>query len=433
MTGVAPGLLGVGALLLLLVMGMAIGIALGLVGMVGLALTLGFEPMLIKSAVLFFETVTRYELGTLPLFMLMAHLCFAANASRDFFDVAARLFGHRRGGLAVASVAGCAGFGAINGSSLATTATIGLVALPEMRQRGYSDALATGSVAAGGTLGQMIPPSGALIVFGIITQQSIGALFTAAIVPGLTQMLLYFLVVAIVVRWKPALAPRSERAPWPERWHALLKVADLLLLMLVVVGGIVLGWFTPSESASMGVAGALAICIWRKRLDRHMLYRALEETLKTSGLIYTVVIGTLVFSVFISITGLAEATGELITGLGAGRIPTLILMALFLLLLGSILDGLALMLLATPILLPVITGLGLSPVWFGIFLVRAMEIGFIHPPMGMNLYVIQGVAPDVSLARIFRGVLPFLTADFVHLLLLILFPALVMALPEWLA
>jgi tripartite ATP-independent transporter DctM subunit len=240
-------------------------------------------------------------------------------------------------------------------------------------------------------------------------------------------------VVAIVVRWRPALAPRSERAPWSERRRALLKVVDLLLLMLVVVGGIVLGWFTPSESASMGVAGALAICLWRRRLDRHMLYRALEETLKTSGLIYTVVIGTLIFSVFISVTGLAEATGQLITGVGAGRVVTLIMIALFLLLLGSILDGLALMLLATPILLPVVTSLGLSPVWFGIFLVRAMEIGFIHPPMGMNLYVIQGVAPDVSLARIFRGVLPFLCADFVHLLLLILFPALVLALPELLA
>ncbi len=427
------GLIGVLVLLALLLAGMPIGAALGLVGAGGLILIFGVEATVIKAGTVLFDTLSRYELGTLPLFLLMAHLCFSSDASRHLFEAAARCIGHRRGGLALASVAGCAGFGAINGSSLATAATIGLVAIPEMRRHGYSDALATGTVAAGGTLGQMIPPSGALIVFGIITQQSIGTLFTAAIVPGLTQMLLYFVVVAIVVRWRPALAPRSERAPWSERRRALLKVVDLLLLMLVVVGGIVMGWFTPSESASMGVAGALAICLWRRRLDRHMLYRALEETLKTSGLIYTVVIGTLIFSVFISVTGLAEATGELITGVGAGRVVTLILIALFLLLLGSILDGLALMLLATPILLPVVTSLGLSPVWFGIFLVRAMEIGFIHPPMGMNLYVIQGVAPDVSLARIFRGVLPFLGADFVHLLLLILFPALVLALPELLA
>jgi C4-dicarboxylate transporter, DctM subunit len=427
------GLIGVMLLLALLLAGMPIGCALGLVGAGGLVLIFGVEASVIKAGTVLFDTLSRYELGTLPLFLLMAHLCFSSDASKHLFEAAARCIGHRRGGLALASVAGCAGFGAINGSSLATAATIGLVAIPEMRSRGYSDALATGTVAAGGTLGQMIPPSGALIVFGIITQQSIGALFTAAIVPGLTQMLLYFVVIALVVRWRPELAPRTERASWAERRSAVLKVADLLLLMLVVVGGIVVGWFTPSESASMGVAGALAICLWRRRLGRQMLYRALEETLKTSGLIYTVVVGTLIFSVFISVTGLAEATGALITSVGAGPVVSMILMALFLLLLGSVLDGLALMLLATPILLPVAQALGLSPLWFGIFIVRAMEIGFIHPPMGMNLYVIQGVAPDVSLARIFRGVLPFLAADFLHLLLLILFPALALALPRWLA
>lgn len=427
------GFCGVILLLLLLLTGMPIGVALGLVGAGGLILILGLEATLVKMGSVLFDTLHRYELGTLPLFLLMAHLCFSSDASKHLFEAASRWIGHRRGGLALASVSGCAGFGAINGSSLATAATIGLVAIPEMRNRGYDDGLATGSVAAGGTLGQMIPPSGALIVFGIIAQQSIGTLFTAAIIPGITQMLLYFVVIAILVRWRPELAPRTERASWAERREALLKVADLLLLMVVVVGGIVFGWFTPTESASMGVAGALAICLWRKRFSRPMLYKALEETLKTSGLIYTVVIGTLVFSVFISITGLAEATGEWITSLGAGRILTLLLMALFLLLLGSVLDGLALMLLATPILLPVVSDMGLSAIWFGIFIVRAMEIGFIHPPMGMNLYVIQGVAQDVSLSRIFRGVVPFLCADLLHLFLLVLFPALALALPGWLS
>lgn len=427
------GLMGVVLLLLLLLTGMPIGCALGLVGTGGLILVFGVEATVIKMGSVLFDTLSRYELGTLPLFLLMAHLCFSSDASKHLFEAAARCIGHRRGGLALASVSGCAGFGAINGSSLATAATIGLVAIPEMRRRGYSDALATGTVAAGGTLGQMIPPSGALIVFGIISQQSIGTLFTAAIIPGLTQMLLYFVVIAVLVRWRPDLAPRTERASWAERKQALLKVADIVLLMLVVVGGIVFGWFTPPESASMGVAGALAICLWRGRLNRAMLYNALEETLKTSGLIYTVVVGTLVFSVFISVTGLAEATGAWITGLGAGRVVTLLLMALFLLLLGSVLDGLALMLLATPILLPVINDMGLSAIWFGIFIVRAMEIGFIHPPMGMNLYVIQGVAPDVSLSTIFRGVLPFLAADLFHLLLLVLFPVMALALPGWLA
>jgi C4-dicarboxylate transporter DctM subunit len=427
------GLVGVLVLFFLLLLGMPIGCALGLVGLGGLIVVSGIEPALIKSGVVVMETLTRYELGTLPLFLLMAHLCFSSSASRDLFDAAARCLGHRRGGLAQASVAGCAGFGAINGSSLATAATIGLVAVPEMRRHGYSDSLATGVVAAGGTLGQMIPPSGTLIVFGIISQQSIGTLFTAAIIPGITQMLFYLLVISLLVRWKPSLAPQTERAGWPERWQALKKVVDILSLILVVIGGIVLGWFTPSEAASVGAAGAFLITLWRRRFSWPMLYQALEDTLKTSGMIYTVVIGTLVFSVFISITGLTDAAGGLITSLGGGPTSTVMLMALFLLLLGSVLDGLALMLLATPILLPVVTSLGLSPIWFGIFLVRATEIGFIHPPMGMNLYVIQGVAKDVSLGQIFRGVIPFLAADFVHLMLLILFPVIAMALPTWMA
>lgn len=424
------GLIGVGILLILLMMGMPIGVALGLVGFGGLMLTIGMEPALIKSGVVIFETLSRYELGTLPLFLLMAHICFSANASRDFFDVAAKFLGHKRGGLAYASVGGCAAFGSINGSSLATAATIGLVALPEMRKRGYSDALATGSVAAGGTLGQMIPPSGALIVFGIIAEQSIGKLFTAAIIPGITQMLFYFAAIWLVVRFRPNTALPSERAPWSERWKALTKIGDIMLLVLLVIGGIAVGWFTPTEAASVGAVGALAICALRKRLTGKALFVALEDTMRTSGLIYVVVVGALIFSVFVSVTGLADAIGTAIAGMGASPLVTVLVIAVFLLLLGSVLDGLALMLLTTPILLPIIVSLGLSPIWFGIFLVRAMEIGFVHPPIGMNLYVIQGIAKDVPLNRIFRGVMPFLASDFVHLFLIILFPVIALGLPE---
>jgi tripartite ATP-independent transporter DctM subunit len=427
--GIGGGVL----LLALLSTGTPIGVALGVVGFGGLVLLLGLEPALIKSGVVLFETLSRYELGVLPLFLLMAHLCFAANASRDFFDAAARVIGHRRGGLALASVAACAGFGAISGSSLATTATIGLVALPEMRQRGYSSALATGAVAAGGTLGQMIPPSGALIIFGIIAEQSIGKLFVAAIVPAITQVLLYCLAILIICHLRPSIAPPTPRVGWRERRIALLRVTDLALLILLVIGGIALGWFTPPEAASVGVVGALALCLWRRRLTWQSLRHALAETLRTSGMVYLVVIGAIIFSVFVSVTGLAVQVTGLFATVGGGPIAKLLLMALVLLLLGSVLDGLALMLLTTPILLPVIQTMGLSPIWFGIFLVRAMEIGFVHPPIGLNLYVIQQIAPDVSIGRIFKGVLPFLAADFLHLLLLILLPAMALALPKLLA
>jgi len=424
------GTLGIVVLLFLLIGGVPIGAALGLAGFGGLCWLLGLEPALIKSGVSLFDTLSRYDLGVLPLFLLMAHLCFAADASRDFFDAAARFVGHRRGGLALASVGACAGFGAVSGSSLATAATIGLVALPEMRKRGYSDALATGAVAAGGTLGQAVPPSGALIVFGIIAEQSIGKLFTAAIVPALMQMLLYFCAIAFVCRARPAMAPATSRATWADRRRALWRIGDFSLLVLLVIGGIAAGWFTPSEAASVGCVGALALCAWRGKLTWRALGDALAETLRTSGMIYAVLIGALIFSVFVSLSGVTGAVSSVLAIAGGSRVSTMFLVAAVLLLLGSLLDGLALMLLTTPILLPIVQDLGLSPIWFGIFLVRAMEVGFVHPPIGMNLYVIQGIAPDVPLGRIFKGVLPFLAADFVHLLLLILVPALALALPQ---
>lgn len=426
------GTLGVIALLVLLTLGVPIGVAMGLVGMVGLMVLLGPEPAIVKSGVVLFETVSRYELGVLPLFLLMAHLCFAAGASRDFFDAAARMIGHRRGGLALASIAGCAGFGAVSGSSLATAATIGLIGLPEMKRRGYSDALATGSIAAGGTLGSIIPPSGALIVFGIIAEESIGKLFTAAILPGITQTLFYMITIVLLCRWRPSIAPTAERASWAERRAALLRVSDVGGLILVVLAGIAFGWFTPTEAASVGAVGSLALCAWRRALSRTTLMNSLAQTLRTTGMIYVVIVGALIFSVFMSVTGLAAQVEALMASLGGGPIVAIIVMTVLLLLLGSVLDGLALMLLTTPILLPIIVNLGLSPIWFGIYLIRTMEIGFVHPPIGINLYVIQGIAQDTPLTRIFKGVVPFLAADFVHLSFLIAVPALALALPAWL-
>lgn len=426
------GALGVLALLALLALGVPIGIAMGVVGLVGLTLLLGPEAALIKGTVVFFESVTRFELGVLPLFLLMAHFCFAAGASRDFFSAAAGLLGHRRGGLALATIGGCAAFGAVSGSSLATAATMGQIGLPEMRRRGYSTAFAAGSVAAGGTLGSLTPPSGALIVFGIIAEQSIGKLFTAAIVPVITQTLLYMAAIVILCRIRPSIAPPSPRIPWAERGKAILRVLDLAALVAIVLIGIAIGWFTPTEAASIGATLALVLCAIRKRLTWTTFCDALERTLRTSGMLYVVIIGALIFAAFMSFTGLAEQIAALVARLDTGPTATLVVLAILLLLLGSVLDGLALMLLTAPILLPITTALGISPIWFGIFFVRTMEIGFVHPPIGINLYVIHSIAPDIPIGRVFKGVLPFLAADFVHLAMLIAFPAMALALPQWL-
>jgi tripartite ATP-independent transporter DctM subunit len=432
MIGLAPeaiGLIGIVCLLGILALGVPIGAGLLVVGLIGLAVVISPEAALIKAGVVSFETISRYELGVLPLFVLMAHLCFAAGASRDFFDVAARFVGHRRGGLAIASIGACAGFGAISGSSLATVATVSAVALPEMRRANYAPGFATGALAAGGTLGSLVPPSGALIVFGIIAEQSIGKLFAASIVPGITQALFYVVAIAIMCRINPDLGPPTARVPWRDRMSSLVRVIDVMALIIFVIGGLFIGWFTPTEAASVGCVAALLLCWWRGKISRAAIAGALATTLRTTGMIYLVVIGALLFATFISVTGVATSLAHLVAALHASPTIAIIAMAAVLLVLGSFLDGIALMLLTTPIFLPIVNELGMSPIWFGIFLVRTMEIGFVHPPMGLNVYVIQGLASDIPLSTIFRGIVPFLVVDFLHLSLLIAFPVLSLWLP----
>lgn len=424
------GLLGVLTLFGLLAIGVPIAVSLGVVGIGGLALLISPEVALIKSGVVAFDVAFKYELGVLPLFLLMAHLAFAAGASRDFFDSAAKFVGHKPGGLALASIAGCAGFGAISGSSLATVATIGLAALPEMRKANYSPALATGALAAGGTLGVLIPPSAALIVYGILAEQSIGRLFTAAIIPGLTQALFYMAVIYLICKWRPAMGPPMPRAGWRERFVSLGRLADLGILVLVVIGGIGLGWFSPTEAASVGAVGALAIGLWRRKLSWIVLKKALVDTLQTSGMIYGIIIAAIIFSTFISATGFGDAIARTIESLNAGPLGVILVLVVLLLALGMFLDGLAMMTLTIPIFLPLVEAQGIDPIWFGILMVRTMEIGFVHPPVGMNVYVVHNLARDIPLMTIFKGIIPFLVSDLAHVILLIAFPALALFLPK---
>ena len=430
MTPALIGSLGVAILFLLLAGGVPIAVSLGLVGLAGLATLITPEAALIKSGLIAFDIASRYELGVLPLFLLMAHICFAAGASRDFFDASAKFVGHKPGGLALASIGACGGFGAISGSSLATVATIGLVAYPEMRKHNYSPSLATGAITAGGSIGSLVPPSAALIVFGILTEQSIGRLFTAAIVPAVTQGLFYMAVIWLLCTLRPALGPRLPRAPWSERFASLSRLWDVGLLILLVIGGIAIGWFSPTEAASVGGVGALAMCAWRRRLTLAVLRKALTDTLRTTGMIYAIIIGAIVFSTFIAATGVAQILADTVTSMHADKLTVTIAMVIIVLALGMFLDGLALMTLTIPIFMPIVTHVGLNPIFFGIILVRAMEIGFVHPPVGMNVYVMHNIAKDVPLTTIFKGVIPFLISDLLHLVVLIAFPATVLFLPE---
>ena len=429
----SPGLVGLVGLILLFIAlggGIPIAAALGIVGIGGLAVLITPEAALIKAGVVSFDIASRYELGVLPLFLFMAHICFAAGASRDFYDSAAKFVGHKPGGLALASIGACAGFGAISGSSLATVATIGLVALPEMRKQGYSPSLATGAIAAGGSIGSLVPPSAALIVFGILTEQSIGRLFTAAIVPAATQALLYMAVIFLICTVRPGLGPRMARQPWGVRIASLRRLWDVGLLILLVIGGIAVGWFSPTEAASVGSVGALALCAWRRQLNLAVLKKALTDTLRTAGMIYAIIIGAIVFSTFVAAAGGGQQVADTVAALHPDKLTVTIVLVLVVLALGMFLDGLALMTLTVPIFMPIVQQMGISPIFFGILLVRTMEIGFVHPPVGMNIYIIHNIAKDVPLMSIFKGVIPFLLADLFHVALLVAFPASVLFLPK---
>ncbi len=423
------GLLGLAAMFVLIVLQVPVGIAMGVVGVVGTGLIIGFGPALTLLATEPSAAMAAEGLAVIAMFLLMGNLAHVGGLSDELYRLAYVYLGHRRGGLIFATIGACAGFGAVCGSSVATAATMARIALPQMLDRNYAKSLAAGSIAAGGTLGMIIPPSVVMILYAILTENSIIALFLAAIVPGLMAVFLYFAAIAIVVRMKPDIAPLGDRASWQERRRVAMRSWAVVLLAIIVSGGIYTGVFTVSEAAAVGASMALFLAIFRRRLTRPKFLASLGDTASNTGLIFVIIIGASVFSYFATLSGLPAATVAWIESLNLPPIMVIGLLMVFYLILGSIFDTIAAMVLTLPFVYPLVIGLGYDPVWWGVVNVVVIELGMITPPIGINVFVLHGMARDLPLGTIFSGVIPFVFADLVRLILLIVFPGLSLWLP----
>jgi len=414
----------------LMLLRVPVGMAMGLVGVTGYGYIVGFGPALKLVGQTSMRTVTDYNFSVIPMFMLMGAFVSVSGVSKELFRAANSFIGHLRGGLGVATVLACGGFAAICGSSVATAATFSKVAYPEMRRYGYPKSFATGVIAAGGTLGIMIPPSTVLAVYAILTQQDIGKLFMAGVLPGLLAIAMYILTISLIVMVKPKLLPAGEHKPWSERLAGLKDVWAPLALFAFVIGGLYGGMFTPSEAGGMGAAGAFILGVVRRKLNREQIREALLEATRTSAAVFTVLIGALLFGYFLTITQTPQKITEFLTGMGLDRYTLLAIIMLMYLVLGCLMDAMAMIILTVPIIYPLIVQLGFDPIWFGIIIVMVVELGLIHPPVGMNVFVIKSVVKDVSFTTIFKGVLPFVATDLIRLVILIAFPVISLWLPS---
>ncbi|MBG6210935.1 tripartite ATP-independent transporter DctM subunit [Labrenzia sp. EL_126] len=432
------GLLGFAAVLVLVMLRIPIAFAMGFVGMIGFMIETSYRASISMAARLIIDTSQDYGLSVVPLFILMGLFVNKAGISRELYAASNAFFGHLRGGLAMATIVACGGFAAISGSSLATAATMSKVAMPEMRRFGYSDKLSTASIAAGGTLGILIPPSVILVIYGLLTETSIGKLFVAGVIPGLIGILLYLVAVKFTVWRDPDAGPAGPRATGAQKLSALKDVWAVLLLFFLVIGGLYGVFdipplnlsFSPTEAAGMGAMGAFLIAIARRRLSISTTFEALRETAMTTAGLFAVLIGAWIFSNFVNVAGLPAALSNLVT---AYDLPPWMVMCIILLIyiaLGCVFESLSMLLLTVPIFFPIVTGLGYDPIWFGVIVVVVTEISLITPPVGLNVFVLRAVVRDVPTATIFKGVTPFWMVDIVRLLLLLSLPALVLFLPN---
>ncbi|MEP7084134.1 MAG: TRAP transporter large permease [Betaproteobacteria bacterium] len=430
-----PGMIGVIGMTALVVMIMGrvpVATALGLVGVGGYTALEGWPraAAVIGSAPL--ELASAYTLSVVPLFTLMGALATTAGLSADLFRAANAVFVGRRGSLALAAIGASAGFGAVCGSSVATAATMSKVSIPEMLKAGYSPGLAAGAVAAGGTLGILIPPSLILMIYGIIAQQSVIKLFAAALIPGLLLTLFYLITVVVTTSIKPSLAPKLPSGGGAQIGRDLLRIWDVALLFLLTFGGIYVGWFSPTEAAAIGAFGAGLVGLMRRRLPAAQAKSCFAEAVRITANLTLIVVGSTIFSYFVVQSGIAKSLVGAIAGLGVPPLAVMLLLVLLYLGLGCFLEGIGMVLVTVPILLPLVVANGFDPVWFGVMLVIVIEIGLIHPPVGMNLFVIRTQAPEISLPDMYRGVLPFLVAPFALIALLLAFPEIALWLPRFL-
>ena len=410
-----------------------IGVAMGIVGVAGFGLLSGWAPAFNLLGNVPLSVLTDYNLAVIPMFILMGAFASHSGMSTELFAAGRAWLGHRRGGLAYASISACAGFAAINGSSVATAATMSQVALPEMRRAGYGPGFSAGLIAAGGTLGIMIPPSTIFVLYGIMTEVDIAKLFAAGVVPGLMAVAFYIAVVAWMGWRNPASLPLGEPHAWAERWASLRALWAVLLLFGFVLGGIYGGWFTVQEAAGVGAAGTLAIGIVRGRLRWRQIRAALVDALRVSSAIMTIVVGAFLFGYFLTITQFTQNAVDWLVHLPIGAYGVLALVLVGYFILGAVMDELAMILLTVPIVFPAMMQLGFDPVWFGVIIVMAVTFGMICPPVGMNVFVIHSIARDIGLGNIYRGTAPFIAADLVRLVILCAFPGLSLWLPNLIA
>lgn len=429
MSPVTIGIIGMIALIALMAYGMPVGFAMGLIGFIGLAVLISPTAAITKLATTPFGYVASYDYAVVPMFILMANIIVVSGLGTNLFNIAEKFFGRFRGGMAMATTGGCAGFAAISGSSLTTSLTIGTAAIPEMKKYKYDLDFAGATIAASGTLGLLIPPSTALMLYGIVTGNSIKELFLGGYIPGIQQALLYLLVIYLLTVRNPALGPRGPKYTWKEKWDALKQGGEILLLITFVIIGLFLGWFTATEAGAVGTAGALLIVLLRRRLTWEGFLKAISDTVRVSGMYYVIIIGAQLFMNFTTVTTLPTMLAQGIQNSGLSPLMIVFLIVVIYIFLGMFINGTAMMLLTLPIFYPLIVDLGFDPIWFGVLATRISETGLLTPPVGLGVYSMKAIMPDLNLARVFKFTMYFVVADIIHAILLVLFPAMITFLP----